>query len=140
MDRDVQTYGSFQTDGEGYAGRIDVVAGPTGRRRWPEHIKAAIVLETYRDGVSVADIARKHDVSPPQLHAWRRSARDGLLPMPDDEALEFLPVSVAGDPGAPDNDPPGALTLVIGDVRVVVPQNFDATHLSRTIVAIRGSL
>ncbi|SNR88699.1 IS66-like element accessory protein TnpA [Puniceibacterium sediminis] len=140
MDRDVQTYGSFHSDGEGYSGRIDVVTGPTGRRRWPEHVKAAIVLETYRDGVSVADIARKHDVSPPQLHAWRRAARDGLLPMPDDEALEFLPVSVAGAPGAPDSDLFGTLTLEIGDVRVIVPQNFDANHLSRTIVAIRGSL
>jgi len=45
------------------------VTGPTGRRRWPEHVKAAIVLETYRDGVSVADIARRHDISPPQFSA-----------------------------------------------------------------------
>ena len=59
MDGDVQTYGSFHSDGEGYVGRIDVVTGPTGRRRWPEHVKASVVLETYRDGVSVADIARK---------------------------------------------------------------------------------
>ena len=31
MDDDVQNYGSFHGDGEGYAGRIDVVTGPTGR-------------------------------------------------------------------------------------------------------------
>ena len=79
MDSDVQTYGSFHSDGGRYAGRIDVIPGPTGRRRWPEHVKAAIVLETYRDGVSVADIARKHDISPPQLHAWRRAAREGVV-------------------------------------------------------------
>ena len=92
MDSDVQTYGSFHSDGDGYGGRIDVVAGPTGRRRWPEHVKASIVLETYRDGVSVADIARKHDISPPQLHAWRRAAREGLLPMPDDDPkMVWLP-------------------------------------------------
>ena len=61
MDGDVQTYGSFHSEGEGYGGRIDVVTGPTGRRRWPEHVKAAIVLETYRDGVTVADVARRHE-------------------------------------------------------------------------------
>ena len=138
MDGDVQTYGGFHSDGEGYAGRIDVVTGPTGRRRWPEHVKAAIVLETYRNGVSVADIARKHELSAPQLHAWRRAARDGLLPMPDDEALEFLPVSVSGDAGDTPEDRSASLALEIGDVRVLVPPAFDEAHLSRVIAVVRG--
>src|SRR6056297_248531 len=137
MDDDVQNYGSFHSDGKGYAGRIDVVTGPTGRRRWPEHVKASIVLETYRDGVSVADIARKHEISAPQLHAWRRAARDGLLPMPDDEALEFLPVSVSGAAGDPD-DRSAPLTLEIGDIRILVPPTFEAALLSRVITAVRG--
>jgi len=137
MDSDVQTYGSFHSDGDGYGGRIDVVAGPTGRRRWPEHVKASIVLETYRDGVSVADIARKHDISPPQLHAWRRAAREGLLPMPDDDALEFLPVSVSSGGGDEPDDRGAALTLEITDVRLLVPSGFDARHLARVIVTVR---
>jgi len=62
MDGDVQTCGSYHSDGEVYAGRIDVVTGPTGRRRWPEHVKPVIVLEIYRDGGSVADIDRKPDI------------------------------------------------------------------------------
>ncbi|MDF0603891.1 transposase [Psychromarinibacter sp. C21-152] len=139
MDGDVQTYGSFPSDGEGYAGRIDVVTGPTGRRRWPEHVKAAIVLETYHDGASVADIARRHDISPPQLHAWRRAARDGLLPMPDEEALAFLPVSISGAAGDPPDGRSGPLTLEMGDIRIHVPPTFDATHLSRVIAAVRGA-
>ena len=137
MDDDVQNYGSFHGDGEGYAGRIDVVTGPTGRRRWPEHVKAAIVLETYRDGASVADVARRHEISAPQLHAWRRAARDGLLPMPDDDALAFLPVSISGAAGDPD-DRSAPLTLEIGDIRILVPPTFDAAHLSRVITAVRG--
>ena len=137
MDSDIETYGSFHSGGEGYAGRIDVLTGPTGRRRWPEHVKASIVLETFRDGVSVADIARKHDISPPQLHAWRRAAREGLLPMPDDDALAFLPVSVSSGGDEDPDDRGAALTLEIGDVRLLVPPNFDARHLARVIVAVR---
>ena len=139
MDGDVQTYGSFHSDGEGYGGRIDVVTGPTGRRRWPEHVKAAIVLETFRDGVSVADVARRHEISAPQLHAWRRAARDGLLPMPDDDALAFLPVSVSAGASDPPRDVPGSLTLEIGDVRIIVPPTFDPAHLGRVMMAVRGA-
>ena len=80
MDDTVQNYGTFQCADEGYAGRIEVMTGPSGRRRWPEHVKAGIVLESYRDGVSVADVARRHGISGPQLHAWRRAARDAPAP------------------------------------------------------------
>lgn len=74
MDDDVQSYVTSHCPDLGYAGRIEVMTGPTGRRRWPEHVKAAMVLETFRDGVSVADVARKHGILAPQLHAWRRAA------------------------------------------------------------------
>ena len=39
MDTAVQSYATSHSDDEGYAGRIDVVTGPSGRRRWPEHVK-----------------------------------------------------------------------------------------------------
>ncbi|SFQ30414.1 hypothetical protein SAMN05421764_102533 [Donghicola eburneus] len=50
MDDTVQNYVTCHSAEEGYGGRIDVVMGPTGRRRWPEHVKAELVLESYRDG------------------------------------------------------------------------------------------
>mgnify|MGYP006282275165 CR=1 FL=1 len=140
MDGDVQTYGSSHSDDQGYAGRIEVVTGPTGRRRWPEHVKAAMVLETFRDGVSVADVARKHGVSAPQLHAWRRAAREGLLPMPEDEALGLVPILVEGvDRDRAEPPAGGTLTLEVGDVRILVPGDFDPGHLSRVIAALRSA-
>ena len=140
MDGDVQTYGSSHSDDQGYAGRIEVVTGPTGRRRWPEHVKAAMVLETFRDGVSVADVARKHGVSAPQLHAWRRAAREGLLPMPEDEALGLVPILVEGvDRDRAEPPAGGTLTLEVGDVRILVPVDFDPGHLGRVIAALRSA-
>jgi hypothetical protein len=59
MDSDIQTCVTSHDRNEGYAGRIEVATGPTGRRRWPEHGKAATVLETFRDDVSVVDLARR---------------------------------------------------------------------------------
>ena len=99
-----------------------------------------MVLETFRDGVSVADVARKHGVSAPQLHAWRRAAREGLLPMPEDDALGLVPILVAGggarggDRGSAD-----ALALEIGGVRILVPADFDLDHLGWVIAAVRSA-
>lgn len=115
------------------------MTGPTGRRRWPEHVKAAMVLETFRDGVSVADVARKHGVSAPQLHAWRRAAREGLLPMPEDEALGLVPIVVADGGQSAGGGSDVGLTLEIGDVRILVPAGFDAAHLGRVVAALRGT-
>lgn len=106
-------------------------------------MKAAIVLESYRDGVSVADVARKHGVSAPQLHAWRRAARDGLLAMPEDDALGLVPVMVEaggsedGGGGAPERQ--GSITLEIAGVHAIVPPGFDPDHLARVITAVRSA-
>lgn len=141
MDTAVQRYGTSHGHPEGYAGRIEVVTGATGRRRWPEHVKAQIVLESYRDGLSVADVARKHGMSAPQLHAWRRAAREGLLPMPEDDALGLVSVLVSDDrDGGGDERPTGdGLELEVGGVRILVPPGFDADHLGRVIAAIRAA-
>lgn len=142
MDDTVQNYVTSHCADEGYAGRIDVVTGPSGRRRWPEHLKAEIVLESYRDGISVADVARKHGVSGPQLHAWRRAAREGVLAMPDDDMLGLVPVVVAsgvGDGGRTPPDTSEAIVLEIDGVRVLVPVVFDPDHLGRVIAALRSA-
>jgi transposase len=143
MDGTVQNYITSHCHDDGYAGRIEVVTGPSGRRRWPEHVKAEIVLESYRDGVSVADVARKHGISGPQLHAWRRAAREGLLPMPEDDALGLVPVVVtSGGSDGGDDDPPdreASITLDIAGLRVIVPPDFDPDHLRRVIAAVRAA-
>lgn len=47
MDDTVQNYVNFHSAEEGCGGRIDVVTGPTCRRRWPEHVKAEMVRRLH---------------------------------------------------------------------------------------------
>lgn len=57
----------------GFVGRMEVVSGRTGRRSWPDDVKARIVSESSRPGAVVNDVARRHAVTPQQLTHWRRA-------------------------------------------------------------------
>jgi transposase len=48
-----------------------------------------------RRGVVVSEVARRHDISPQHLFAWRKAARRGQLALPADEAAVFVPVMMA---------------------------------------------
>jgi len=65
----------------GFAGRVEVMEGPSGRRAWPDEVKARIVRESLEPGVTVSEVARRHRISPQQLTQWRRAARQGRLPV-----------------------------------------------------------
>jgi transposase-like protein len=58
------------------AGRIEVIAKASRRRRWPEDVRAAIVAEALEEGAVVSAIARRHSVAPRQVFAWRKAARE----------------------------------------------------------------
>ena len=74
---------SRAVDGQvnGFAGLVEVIEGPSGRRRWPDAVKALIVRESLEPGASVSQVARRHRISPQQLTLWRRAARQGRLPV-----------------------------------------------------------
>jgi transposase len=121
-----------------YSGRLEVVGGTTGRRRWPDAVKARIVQESFAPGAGVSVVARRHGITPQQLTGWRRAARDGLLPLDGDQmdkagdAPAFVPVEVA-DPGTAETEPgPSrqAVEIVTGGVTVRLPADTDATRIA----------
>ena len=63
----------------GFAGRLEVIEGPSGRRSWPDVVNAQIVRESFEPGITVSEVARRHRMSPQHLTLWRRSAREGRL-------------------------------------------------------------
>ena len=68
----------------GFGGRLEVLEGLSGRRRWPEAVKGRIVAESFAPGARVCDVARRYRMTGQQLTAWRRAARDGSLALPGD--------------------------------------------------------
>ena len=43
----------------------------------------------------VSEVARRHEISPQHLFAWRKAARAGQLTLPADGATRFVPVMLA---------------------------------------------
>jgi transposase len=73
-------------------GRVEIRSGVGRRRRWSEEEKGRIVAESYARGAVVSEVARRHEISPQHLFAWRKAARNGRLLLPADEGATFVPV------------------------------------------------
>src|SRR5262249_4539267 len=58
---------------------VDALQARPQRRRWSDDVKAQIVAESYAPGTIVLEVARRHEISPQLLSAWRKAARQGLL-------------------------------------------------------------
>ena len=57
--------------------RLDVIEGPSGRRRRTKAERARIAAESMMPGVTVADVARKHGTTRWQIYDWRKQVRTG---------------------------------------------------------------
>src|SRR5919206_1024027 len=55
--------------------RLEIFTGAGRRRTWPAETKARIVAESLAPGATACGVARRHGLSPQQLFAWRRAAR-----------------------------------------------------------------
>ena len=121
--------------------RIEVYAG-VGRKRWPDELKAQIVVESFRPGAVVTDIARRHGCRPQQVHGWRRMARLGQLVLPASvDTLSFVPlVPESSGPAAAERSlspEAAAVTVELLGARVEVRGAPGLAVLSDVFMALR---
>ena len=114
-----------------------VLSGPERHRRWTTAEKLRLVEETLTSETTVAEIARRHDVHPNQLHLWRKQARLGLLSggpkATSGEEVRFAPVAIAPERAAA---PPG----IASSRESVIEVEFAAGGRMRITGAVEHSL
>ena len=103
---------------------IEVLPGPTGRRRWPDAVKARIVTETLQPGSRVRDVAARYGLVPHHLSAWRSMARKGTLVLAEAGMPAFVPVTLQGNTDAgPVSGTVSELRISVADVTLHVPES-----------------
>lgn len=86
-------------------GRVEILTGLERRRVWSDGEKLAILSELASGTETVVEVARRHDVLPQQIYAWRRRFRRIDEPTMPAAAPMFLPVTVvpSSDPAEAEN-------------------------------------
>ncbi len=131
-------------DAKGGFRRIELLTGPERRRRWSAEEKARIVQECRLPGARVADVARRWQLCPQQVFAWRREARDTMAEKPGGSlAPAFVPIVAEDAPAAAatralPTAPVIEIKLAGAVVRVVSGQDDDA-QLTAVLRAVRAS-
>ena len=124
---------------------VEIITGVERRRRWRPEDKLRVLAELELPGTSVAEVARRHDISRGLLWGWRRQARRRLGTA--DAGTVFLPVRIV-----PDGQPPASKHSVKPEVSgdttieirlpdgtiVRVGSEVSAAALRRVLTALRG--
>ena len=123
--------------------RLEVIEGPSGRRRRTKAERARIAAESLMPGVSVADVARRHGTTRWQVYDWRKKLRTGQLIVPESVAALPMFAELVVEGAAPDASSAGAgvvvLEIVVGDVVIRAGAGADEGQLTRAIRAARAS-
>jgi transposase len=128
-------------DAKGGFRQIELLTGPERRRRWSAEDKARIVEESLVPGVRVADVARRWQLCPQQVFAWRREARATMAKKPAmSPAAAFVPIVSEDAPAAVATRavPVIEVKLAGAVVRVVGGQD-DGAQLTAVLRAVRAS-
>ncbi|PCK83263.1 MULTISPECIES: transposase [Rhizobium] len=101
-------------------------------RQWPDEVKARIVSENLRPGVTVNEVAERHGLKANHLSSWRTLARQGKLVLPEPEdAVEFAAIVVE----TPAPEPPAAkqtsrAEIVVGSVTIRLEEGASAARIA----------
>ena len=135
----------------------EIMARVERRRKWTPEEKAALLAELEVEGGNVAEVARRHRISPSLLYSWRSAWKMSAAARAP-EAPMFVPLGVLG-PRAVEGSPPSSrapgptTTMRSGlearpglieielpsGVRVRVDGEVKATALRRIFAALKGA-
>ena len=127
----------------GRVSHLDVIEGPSGRRRRTTAERARIAAESLVPGVSVSDVARRHGTTRWQVYDWRRRLRTGQLVVP--ECVGALPMFAelvdedASAQAPPAMDATPKVEIVVGEVVIRASADADEVLLTRAIRAARAA-
>ena len=139
MEGDDQRGVHLDVASDGYAGRIEVIAGATGRRRWPDDVKSRIVAASFLPGARIADLARAHGTTRWQIYTWRRLARKGLLALPAAVAETPAFAAVVMADAAAAEKAVAMVEIVMGELVIRAPHDAGEAHLARVVRAVRSA-
>jgi transposase len=123
-------------------GRVDIRTGVGRRRRWSREFKGQVVAESYVPGAVVSEVARRHDMTPQHLFAWRKAARAGHLVLPAEERPMFVPVVAATSELATARaitTTAGSIVIEIAGALVRAEPGVDVSLLGDVLRAIKAS-
>jgi transposase len=115
---------------------MEVMVGPSGKRRWSDAFKGRVVAETLVPGVTVNEVARRHDLRANHLSTWRRLAKDGKLVVPDLAGAEFAPVVLEPEVAPSVAAPESAVEIVHGQVTIRLDAGTSPDRIAKIAYAL----
>ncbi|MBY2905738.1 IS66-like element accessory protein TnpA [Rhizobium leguminosarum] len=110
-------------------------------RQWPDDVKAQIVSESLRPGVTVNEVAERHGMKANHLSSWRTLARQGKLVVPEPEdAVEFAAMVV--EMPAPKPSTAKAVSraeIVVGPVTIRLEEGASAARIAAIARALAAA-
>lgn len=130
---DVTTFeSSLETSAATRLHRMDVIPSGRVRRSWTPEAKARIIAESMVPHANVAEIARRNDMLPQHLYAWRREARDRLQAGDETAFVSAVVAQSAMSDGAC-----GEILIELGGMTIRVPDGASADHIERVLLAAK---
>ena len=119
--------------------RMEVLAGPTGQRRWSDAMKGRIISESLVLGVTVRSVAERYGLKPNHLSSWRGLARAGKLVVPDFAGASFATVVVA-DALPPQPPVQDRIELVVGGITLRLDAATPPVRIAELAAALQAAL
>ncbi|WP_031355787.1 IS66-like element accessory protein TnpA [Mesorhizobium sp. LSJC265A00] len=124
---------------------LEVLTTRRGRRevhrQWPDELKARILSESLRPGVTVNEVAERHGLKANHLSSWRTLARQGKLVLPEPEdAIEFAAMVVETPAPEPATAKANSRAeIVVGPVTIRLEEGASAARIAAIARALAAT-